>query len=168
VVKNWREVAAANSARRAGLWRVAAGGNVPGMLKLGRFLQFAALVILPLAMMAQLTSAIDTKMMLRFLFVGVGIFTLGWLMQRYSGGVGYVIAKLGGSLALPEAAPSRLTRSIRDAANRADGRARELAERGIGGVAAVAAIDDHRLRHPAGRMEHHFPDRRDAGLDRLQ
>ena len=66
----------------------AGGGNVPGMLKLGRFLQFAALVILPLAMMAQLTSAIDTKTMLRFLFVGVGIFTLGWLMQRYSGGAG--------------------------------------------------------------------------------
>jgi hypothetical protein len=58
------------------------------MLKLGRFLQFAALVILPLAMMAQLSNAIDTKMMLRFLFVGVGIFTLGWLMQRYSGGAG--------------------------------------------------------------------------------
>lgn len=68
------------------MWRGVGGGNVPSMLKLGRFLQFAALVILPLAMMAQLSNAIDTKMMLRFLFVGVGIFTLGWLMQRYSGG----------------------------------------------------------------------------------
>jgi hypothetical protein len=68
------------------LWRGAGGGTVPDMLKVGRFLQFAALVILPLAMMAQLSNAIDTKMMLRFLFVGVGIFTLGWLMQRYSGG----------------------------------------------------------------------------------
>jgi hypothetical protein len=51
-------------------------------------LQLAALIILPLAMMAQLSNAIDLKMMLRFLFVGVGIFTMGWLMQRYSGGVG--------------------------------------------------------------------------------
>lgn len=70
------------------MWRDQRGGNVPSMFKVGRFLQFAALVILPLAMMAQLSNAIDTKMMLRFLFVGVGIFTLGWLMQRYSGGVG--------------------------------------------------------------------------------
>jgi hypothetical protein len=65
---------------------VASGGILLGMYKLGRVLQFAALVILPLAMLAQLSAAIDTKMMLRFLFVGVGIFTLGWLMQRYSGG----------------------------------------------------------------------------------
>lgn len=72
----------------AGLWGGWRGGNVPGMFKVGRFLQLAALVILPLSMMAQLSNAIDTKMMLRFLFVGVGIFTLGWLMQRYSGGVG--------------------------------------------------------------------------------
>jgi hypothetical protein len=63
------------------------GGNLLGMAKVGRFLQLAALVILPLAMMAQLSNAIDLKMMLRFLFVGVGIFTMGWLMQRYSGGV---------------------------------------------------------------------------------
>jgi hypothetical protein len=64
------------------------GGNLLDMAKVGRFLQLAALVILPLAMMAQLSNAIDLKMMLRFLFVGVGIFTMGWLMQRYSGGVG--------------------------------------------------------------------------------
>jgi hypothetical protein len=63
------------------------GGNLLGMAKVGRFLQLAALIILPLAMMAQLSNAIDLKMMLRFLFVGVGIFTMGWLMQRYSGGV---------------------------------------------------------------------------------
>ena len=71
---------------RADLFRVAAGGNVLGMFKLGRLLQLVALVILPLAMMAQLSNAIDLKMMLRFLFVGVGIFMMGWIMQRYSGG----------------------------------------------------------------------------------
>ncbi len=58
------------------------------MFKLGRLLQLAALVILPLAMMAQLSNAIDLKVMLQFLFVGVGIFTIGYLLQRYSGGDG--------------------------------------------------------------------------------
>ncbi len=71
----------------AGLWGGVLGGNVPGMLKLGRFLQFSALVILPLSMMAQLSGAISLGVMLRFLFVGIGIFTMGWLMQRYSGGM---------------------------------------------------------------------------------
>ncbi|MGE3244563.1 MAG: hypothetical protein AB7G28_09760 [Pirellulales bacterium] len=58
------------------------------MLKVGRFLQLAALVILPLAMMAQLSQAITLGVMLRFLFVGIVIFTMGWLLQRYSGGAG--------------------------------------------------------------------------------
>jgi len=61
------------------------GGNVLGMFKLGRFLQFAALVILPLSMMAQLSGAISLGQMLRFLLVGVGIFTMGYLLQRYLG-----------------------------------------------------------------------------------
>lgn len=56
------------------------------MLKLGRILQFVALVILPLSMMAQLTGAITLGVMLRFLFAGIVIFTMGYLMQRYSGG----------------------------------------------------------------------------------
>ena len=66
----------------------AQGGNVLRMFKLGRVLQFAALVILPLAMMSQLSGAISLGVMLRFLFVGIGIFTLGYLLQRYSGGAG--------------------------------------------------------------------------------
>ena len=55
------------------------------MRALGRLLQFAALVILPLAMMAQLSGSISLGMMLRFLFAGVVIFTIGYLLQRYSG-----------------------------------------------------------------------------------
>ncbi len=63
-----------------------AGGNVLGMIKLGRLLQFVALVILPLAMVAQLSGSISLGQMLQFLFVAVGVFTMGYLMQRYSGG----------------------------------------------------------------------------------
>jgi hypothetical protein len=56
------------------------------MFKLGRVMQFVALVILPLAMLSQLSGSITLGQMLQFLLVGVGIFTLGYLLQRYSGG----------------------------------------------------------------------------------
>lgn len=81
MVENEREFQAGLSGR--GL-----DGNVPDMLRLGRLLQLAALVILPLSMMAQLSGSISLGVMLRFLFVGIVIFTMGWLMQRYSGGAG--------------------------------------------------------------------------------
>jgi hypothetical protein len=55
------------------------------MRALGRLLQFAALVILPLSMMAQLSGSITLGMMLRFLFAGIVMFTIGYLLQRYSG-----------------------------------------------------------------------------------
>lgn len=56
------------------------------MFQIGRLLQLAALVILPLAMVAQLCGSISLGQMLQFLFVGVGVFVLGYLLQRYSGG----------------------------------------------------------------------------------
>jgi hypothetical protein len=65
---------------------IAEGGNVLGMFKFGRLMQFVALVILPLAMLSQLSGSITLGQMLQFLVVGVGIFTLGYLLQRYSGG----------------------------------------------------------------------------------
>jgi hypothetical protein len=68
------------------LFRVAAGGNVLGMFKLGRLLQLVALVILPLAMVSQLSGSISLGQMLQFMFVAVGIFMMGYLLQRYSGG----------------------------------------------------------------------------------
>ena len=74
------------SRHRGHLLRCAAGGNVLGMFKLGRLLQFVALVILPLSMVAQLSGSISLGQMLQFLCVAVGIFTLGYLLQRYSGG----------------------------------------------------------------------------------
>jgi hypothetical protein len=64
------------------------GGNVLGMFKVGRFLQLVALIILPLAMLSNLSGSITLGMMLRFLFVGIVLFTIGWMLQRYSGGVG--------------------------------------------------------------------------------
>lgn len=64
----------------------AAGGTLLGMFKLGRLLQIVALVILPLAMVSQLSGSISLGQMLQFMFVAVGIFMIGYLLQRYSGG----------------------------------------------------------------------------------
>jgi hypothetical protein len=63
-----------------------ASGTLLGMFKFGRLLQFVALVILPLAMVSQLSGSISLGQMLQFLTVGVGVFMLGYLLQRYSGG----------------------------------------------------------------------------------
>jgi hypothetical protein len=64
-------------------WR---GANVPAMYPIARLLQFVALVIPPLAIVAQLNQSISTGEMLKFLVVSVGIFLAGYLLQRYSGG----------------------------------------------------------------------------------
>jgi hypothetical protein len=61
-------------------------GNVLGMFKLGRLLQLVALVILPLAMIAQLSGSISLGQMLQFLFAAVCMFMIGYLLQTYSGG----------------------------------------------------------------------------------
>ena len=44
------------------------------------------LTILPLAMVSNLMNNASTGLMLKFMLVGAGIFTLGYLFQRYSGG----------------------------------------------------------------------------------
>jgi EamA domain-containing membrane protein RarD len=54
------------------------------MQPLGRFLQFVGLTIPPLAMIAQLGEHISAGKMLQFLLVAVGVFMLGYTMQRYS------------------------------------------------------------------------------------
>jgi hypothetical protein len=56
------------------------------MYTLGRILQLVGLTILPLAMFSQLTGSISLGQMLRFLVAGVCIFSIGYLLQRYSGG----------------------------------------------------------------------------------
>lgn len=55
------------------------------MRSFARLLQFAGLTIPPLAMIAQLGNHISAGKMLQFLLVAVGIFLLGYTMQRYSG-----------------------------------------------------------------------------------
>lgn len=55
------------------------------MYTLGRFLQVVGLTILPLAIVSELNKS-NPGLMLKFMLVGVGIFTLGYLLQRYSGG----------------------------------------------------------------------------------
>lgn len=42
-------------------------------------------MILPLSMISQLSGSISLGMMLRFLFAGIVMFTIGYLLQRYSG-----------------------------------------------------------------------------------
>ena len=54
------------------------------MYTLGRFLQIVALIIPPLAIIAELNER-NPSQMLKFLAVAIGIFVLGYLVQRYSG-----------------------------------------------------------------------------------
>lgn len=55
------------------------------MYTLGRLLQLAGLIILPLAVLNELNHS-DPGLMLKFMLMGAGVFTLGYLFQRYSGG----------------------------------------------------------------------------------
>jgi drug/metabolite transporter (DMT)-like permease len=62
-----------------------AGDNVLAMYAFARLLQFAALVILPLTIFAQLNESISLGQMLRFLVAGICLFAIGYLLQAYSG-----------------------------------------------------------------------------------
>ena len=55
------------------------------MHTLGRFLQVVGLTIPPLAIISELSQT-NPGLMQKFLMVDVGIFTLGYILQRYSGG----------------------------------------------------------------------------------
>jgi EamA domain-containing membrane protein RarD len=54
------------------------------MQAFGRFLQFVGLTIPLLAMFAQLGDHISAGKMLQFLLMSVGVFVLGYTMQRFS------------------------------------------------------------------------------------
>jgi hypothetical protein len=54
------------------------------MQTIARLLQLAGLTIPPLAMIAQLMERIKAGQMLQFLFVSVGLFLAGYLLQQYS------------------------------------------------------------------------------------
>lgn len=53
---------------------------------IARLLQLAALVILPLAVVAQLGNRITAGQLLQFMVVGVALFSIGYLLQSYGGG----------------------------------------------------------------------------------
>ena len=61
-------------------------GRLLDMHFLARLLQLAGLVIPPMAMGAQLSQTISTGRMLQFLMMALGLFVLGYALQRYSGG----------------------------------------------------------------------------------
>ena len=70
------------------LWALpddAGQGRLPSMHSLARFLQLAGLTIPPLAMVVQLSGDISTGPMLQMLFFSVGLFLLGYTLQRYGG-----------------------------------------------------------------------------------
>jgi hypothetical protein len=56
------------------------------MYTVARFLQIVGLTIPLLAIFAQLNQQISLSQMLGFLIVSVGVFLLGYLVQRFSGG----------------------------------------------------------------------------------
>ena len=52
------------------------------LYKAGRFLQFAGLVILPVAMAGNAAEKLHLKQMLFLCLAGILVFALGWLLQQ--------------------------------------------------------------------------------------
>ena len=52
------------------------------LYRLGRFLQFAGLVILPIAISGNVAEQLDLRQSLTLSGVGIAAFTLGWLLQQ--------------------------------------------------------------------------------------
>lgn len=52
------------------------------LYKLGRLLQFAGLVILPVAIAGDMAHKLEFKESLALSFVGVAVFFTGWLLQQ--------------------------------------------------------------------------------------
>jgi len=55
------------------------------MHTLARLLQLLGMAIAPLAMVAQMSNQIKVGDMLKFLLLSVGIFIVGYTLQRFSG-----------------------------------------------------------------------------------
>jgi hypothetical protein len=49
---------------------------------LARLMQFAGLLILPVAMAGQVEGSLDLRQMLTLTGIGIGVFFLGWLLQQ--------------------------------------------------------------------------------------
>jgi hypothetical protein len=57
------------------------------MYALGRLLQLVGLTILPLAVVSEITGREPNPgLLLKFMLMGAGIFIVGYILQRYSGG----------------------------------------------------------------------------------
>ncbi len=54
------------------------------LYKIGRFLQFVGLVLLPVAIAGEVAEKINLKESLGISTVGVLVFSLGWLLQQAS------------------------------------------------------------------------------------
>ncbi|HLJ93019.1 MAG TPA: hypothetical protein VKU02_07490 [Gemmataceae bacterium] len=52
------------------------------LYKLGRLLQFAGLVILPVAIAGDMSGKVEFKHSLTMSFVGIVVFFTGWLLQQ--------------------------------------------------------------------------------------
>jgi len=52
------------------------------LYKLGRALQLAGLIILPIAISGNVAEKLDLKESLLLSAIGVGVFALGWLIQQ--------------------------------------------------------------------------------------
>jgi hypothetical protein len=52
------------------------------LYNLGRVLQFAGVIILPVAIAGNVAEKLDLKQSLMMSAVGVGVFLLGWLLQQ--------------------------------------------------------------------------------------
>jgi hypothetical protein len=55
------------------------------LYKVGRFLQFAGLILLPIAMAGNIAESLSLGDMLTLASVGIGVFMLGWLLQQSAG-----------------------------------------------------------------------------------
>jgi uncharacterized membrane protein YGL010W len=49
---------------------------------LARLLQFAGLLVLPVAMAGNIAESLDLRQMLMLAGIGVGLFAIGWLLQQ--------------------------------------------------------------------------------------
>lgn len=54
------------------------------LYKLGRFLQVVGMIVVPFAIAGNVLEKLDLKDFLLLAAVGMGIFTLGWLVQQSS------------------------------------------------------------------------------------
>jgi hypothetical protein len=52
------------------------------LYRLGRLLQLAGMIVLPLAIAGNLTEKITVSGMYQMTFVGIGLFLAGWLIQQ--------------------------------------------------------------------------------------